>query len=684
MRRRLVLVPMIVALAVVLVAGACERRSLDPGQAGLVTGRPVEAAVALRLASRLRPFDGCGALLDHVRAQASTSAAAFGMAAAKGRFFMTDELAAVAAPAPQASTGAAAAPAQRNGGGAPPAFSGTNVAEAGVDEPDTVKTDGERIFAVARGRLQALEVTEGRPRLAGSLLLPGSGPHDLLLAGDRLLVRSSQWDAEPLVSRRSLAAGTAVPGGERTVLTLVDVSDLARPRVVSTLEVDGRVLGARMVGDVARVVTAAGPTGFAPVFPQGPTPADASQAADANRLQIEASTLENWLPAFRLDGAGAGNGGTAASGLLVDCDRVSRPAEFSGLGTVSVLTFDLSEDLGTGDATSVLADGETVYASAEALYVATNRFAGIGDGIDLQRPAASEMTTEIHKFDITGDGPARHVASGRVRGRLLNQFSMSEHDGRLRVATTDGFAGGPGSGPASESLVTVLADGGGGDLTAVGEVGNLGRGEQIYAVRFLGEVGYVVTFRQTDPLYTIDLSDPARPRVVGELKIPGYSAYLHPLGDGLLLGVGQDATDEGRRTGAQVSLFDVSDPARPQRLDQAPLGQGAAAAEFDHHAFLWWGPRSLAVLPVQSYESVPFSGAVGLSVDRADGIAEVGRVSHGASDPQAGQGFAPPPEFAGSPVSRSLIVGETLFTVSEDGILASSAERLSPLSWVAF
>ena len=679
--RRTLLVPSTVAVAVVLVAGACQSGVSRP-ETGPGAAQPVEATIPLRLASSLRPFDGCGALLDHVRAQASASAAAFGMAASKGGFLMADELAAVAGRAPQASAGDAASPARRDGtGGAPAGFSGTNVAEAGVDEPDTVKTDGRRIFAVARGRLQALEVTEGRPRLAGSLLLPGSGPHDLLLAGDRLLVRSSQWAAQPLVGRRSLVADAAVPGAERTVLSLLDVSDPAGPRVISTLEVDGRVVGARMVGDVARVVTAAGPTGFAPVFPEGPTAGDAARAAEANRHQIEASTRENGLPPFRLDGAGAGPGadpGTEAksdpSGLLVDCDRVSRPAEFSGLGTISVLTFDLSEGLGTGDATSVLADGETVYASTEALYVATNRFTAVPDGGDVQAPAAPEMTTEIHKFDITGDGPARHVASGRVRGRLLNQFSMSEHDGRLRVATTDGFARGPGSGSGSgsESLVTVLEDRGAGDLTAVGEVADLGRGEQIYAVRFLGEVGYVVTFRQTDPLYTIDLSDPARPRVVGELKIPGYSAYLHPLGDGLLLGVGQDATGEGRRIGAQVSLFDVSDPARPERLDQAPLGQGAAAAEFDHHAFLWWAPLRLAVLPVQSYEPVPFGGAVGLSVGRQDGITEVGRVNHG-------RGAA-----TGSPVSRSLVVGEALFTLSEDGILASSAAGLSPLSWVAF
>ena len=143
-------------------------------------------------------------------------------------------------------------------------------------------------------------------------------------------------------------------------------------------------------------------------------------------------------------------------------------------------------------------------------------------------------------------------------GTLLNQFSLSEDKGVLRAATTIGF------GAEAESKVTTLTAG---DRRLVqrGQVGGLGRGERIYAVRFIGDVGYVVTFRETDPLYTVDLCDPPGPRVRGELKIPGYSAYLHPVADDLLLGVGQEATEDGRVQGLQFSLFDVSDLARPVR-----------------------------------------------------------------------------------------------------------------------
>ncbi|MGH9039627.1 MAG: beta-propeller domain-containing protein, partial [Acidimicrobiia bacterium] len=220
-----------------------------------------------------------------------------------------------------------------------------------------------------------------------------------------------------------------------------------------------------------------------------------------------------------------------------------------------------------------------------------------------------------------------------------------------------------------------------GALETVGAVGGLGRGEQIYAVRFMGPVGYVGTFRQTDPLYTLDLSDPAAPRVVGELKIPGYSAYLHPVGEGLLLGVGQDATDTGRRTGAQVSLFDVSDPAQPRRLDQVDLGQGSSAAEFDHHAFLWWEPKGLAVIPLQTYDPEYASVAVGLSVVPGRGLGEAGRVTHPRSVP----GGAGKMAFDGyNFIERSLVIDDALFTVSQAGVLASSLDGLADRDWVAF
>ena len=221
----------------------------------------------------------------------------------------------------------------------------------------------------------------------------------------------------------------------------------------------------------------------------------------------------------------------------------------------------------------------------------------------------------------------------------------------LRAATTST------AGNESQSYVTVLATQGG-RLEKAGQVGGLGRGERIYAVRFIGDRGYVVTFRQTDPLYTLDLADPAHPRVTGELKILGYSAYLHPVGEHELLGVGQDATPEGVQLGTQVSLFDVSDPAAPRLLHRAGLGGSTSSdVEFDHHAFLWWAPKRLAVVPVSDCErrarrrrsrsgstAPPASASAGRTVERAD-------------------------------VLRTLVVGGRLFTLTARGCTRTTSTR---------
>jgi hypothetical protein len=344
-----------------------------------------------------------------------------------------------------------------------------------------------------------------------------------------------------------------------------------------------------------------------------------------------------------------------------------------------VLTLDLARGMRISDSDAVMTNGDLVYASTTSLYVATQRWFD-----ETAAPTAQQLdriSTRIHRFDISDPLATTYRASGTVPGVLLNQFSMSEMDGRLRVASTDQppWWSGPDAGEA-ESLVTVLEQEGN-VLSRVGQVGGLGRGERIYAVRFLGDRGYVVTFRRTDPLYVVDLANPRSPVVKGELKIPGYSAYLHPAGGDLLIGVGQDATPEGRVTGTQVSLFDVSDPARPQRLQQLTLGAGWSEAESDHHAFLFWARTGLLVLPVMSYGRIdpqsgaspaPFTGAVGIRVAR-EALTEIGRIEHPASSPYYGQSLR-----------RSLIVGGSVLTLSDGGVKASALDTLADRAWVPF
>jgi hypothetical protein len=215
-------------------------------------------------------------------------------------------------------------------------------------------------------------------------------------------------------------------------------------------------------------------------------------------------------------------------------------------------------------------------------------------------------------------------------------------------------------------------------LTQVGTVGGLGKGERIYSVRFAGPVGYVVTFRQTDPLYTVDLSDPAAPKVTGELKITGYSAYLHPLDPGRLVGVGQEASAQGQVRGTQVSLFDVSELTNPERLARFHVRYGQSEAEYDPHAFLWWAPERLLVLPLMTYDvgvgtgPYPAGGVLLLRVDDRS-LTELGRIGHTPTASYPG---------AGGAVRRSLVVDGVLWTVSEAGFKATSTATLDTLGWV--
>lgn len=669
--------------AAVGVLGALSALPVLAGCAGVETAAAAGAT--------LERFTSCAALTAYARTHALDDVGPYGL----GGGMVNGGFAAVRSSSGTVATDAlqAAAPEAKAAG---TDFSITNVQEAGVDEPDIVKTDGNRIFALAKNRLYAIDVSGPAPRIAGSLAMPNDTfARDMLVAGNRVLVMG-----DGPVAVRPLPASTGAPtakiapgvgadlalqapGG--SVLVEIDASDIAAMRVVETMETEARYLTARLTGSTARVVVAAGaPTGIAFTYPAAPGPDAENAAAAANRNAVARTAADDWLPRYTVTSAT----GRTAPRPVVACDAVSRPADYSGLGTLTVLTIDLNGGLDPIDADAVMAGGENVYASTDAMYVATNRWATPGE----DGTTDAFNTTQIHKFDTRSTSQTTYRGSGTVTGHLLNQFSMSEYEGRLRVATTQsGFAlvGGDAVVPddrESESYVTVLGDGGG-RLRQLGQVGGLGTGERIYSVRFIGDRGYVVTFRQTDPLYTIDLSDPAAPRVAGELKIAGYSAYLHPIGDDLLIGVGQDASESGRTTGLQVSLFDVSDPASPKRLQRAVLPGASSEAEWDHHAFLWWPASSLAVLPYQRFDAVGIdpapgtvsrgaatgfkTGALAMRVAR-EGIAETGRVTHPA-DAQYG-----------NMIRRSLVVGDALYTLSDGGIMASGLGDLRGRAWLAF
>ena len=234
----------------------------------------------------------------------------------------------------------------------------------------------------------------------------------------------------------------------------------------------------------------------------------------------------------------------------------------------------------------MVAGGQQIYATSTSTYVSTTEWSS-------RRFAGDDERAQVRDRGVWRE----HVPRIRQRAwQLLNQYAMSEYDGVLRVASTvSERRGWVSTRELTEGLVTTLREQDG-TLHQLGQIGGLGRkdNESIRAVRFIEDRGYVVTFRQTDPLYVLDLRDPAAPKVLGELKIPGYSGYLHPIGKNRLLGVGQSGSeaDPGAPTRVQFSLFDISNPTYPRRIATHSYGAGAAGAEFDPKAFLYWQPRA--------------------------------------------------------------------------------------------
>jgi uncharacterized secreted protein with C-terminal beta-propeller domain len=549
------------------------------GPASVSLGPPAEAATALVA------FDDCDELARWYRATALRKVTAYGLGNSYGGpiMFARTSVEGLAVASSGVVDRAAAEDAVTNGD------TGTNVQEAGVDEPDLAKTDGSLTYVLDGRHLVVTDVTGAEPEEVGRLELSRDlHGAELLLVGDRVVLLSSamsQWGGDVIMDSRIYPAGPTT-----AIVTVVDVADPSSMSVLSRREIDGSVLAAREHDGTVRIVVGSQPA-FDFVYPGvrwdrpgAPRQEDQLTSAEAlaeNRRIIRQADAQAFLPEQRVDG------GTAEP--LLDCTEVTHPDDNAGLGTITVLTMEPA-DPSTVESTAISADGDQVYASTDRLYVATTAggwwsWEG-GEG-------SSEVTTDVHAFDVTEEDTS-YVASGEVPGYVQDRWSFSEHDGQLRVATTS-------EGRASASSVTVLEEDGT-RLDVVGSVGGMGKGEEIQSVRWFDDLAIVVTFRQTDPLYTVDLSEPTAPALLGELKIPGFSAYLHPVGEDLLLGIGQDATERGETTGSQASTFDISDLSDPRRVTALGLGiHRYSTVEDDPRSFTFLAEQRIALVPVDGW-----------------------------------------------------------------------------------
>jgi hypothetical protein len=440
---------------------------------------------------------------------------------------------------------------------------GTNVQEVGVDEPDVVKTDGRLLARVLEEDVVLYDVTGSEPAELAEVDLPSEVEGaELLLAGHSLVVIDSIENFEGFGDTRVLA---------------YDISDAAEPRLVSDRRFDATLVRAVQHDDDIRLVLNGGLPDLDFVQPRFWR--DAEEATKRNQDIVRDSTVEDWLPTVTTYGADGESAGTES---LLDCAEVTVPdSDSAALGTMAVVGFD-ADDPTDDDVLGVATDTRLAYFSPTRMYLATSAWSTWGCCWDAIPPTdvADNGRSRIYGFELDGTD-ATYVASGVVDGVIADRWSMDEHDGVLRVAVGPSFETGN-----FNSVVLLREDGS--DLEEIGRVDKLGVDEDIKSVRWFDSLAIVVTFRQVDPLYAIDLNDPERPELLGELKIPGFSEYLHPISGDRLIGMGQDASLRGVLRGAQAALFDVSDLTRPRRTGLVTYRAGSvAAAATDPRQFTW-------------------------------------------------------------------------------------------------
>lgn len=525
-----------------------------------------------------------GELRAYVQARLRTRSATVGAADGTVATFM---------PAPAV---APAAPATTSAG---VAYSGTLLQEAGVDEPDLLHTDGSHLYtlqATAAGtRLQVYaRAADGRATPLKALTLGSAGAYPTTLDGmvlapaaAALAVVSQPWqpaEAPPPCVGEVCPAFTPYVMLRRSVaVQRVDVTRPAEPAPGERVEIDGRLVDSRRVGNSLIVVSAYMPRLLVDTLPGTATAAQRESA-------IAAVATADLLPRLRRNGG-------APEPLLAETDCWLQTANASAALEVTTITvFDLTSATLAQRSRCFVGGSEALYMTPASLYLATTRWTYATQGNSLVAYPA-EIQTDIHKFGFSAGLPT-YRASAAVPGHLgwnteHKPYRLSEWNGDLRVLTyTAQFGWGvvaDTATAASPARLTVLRESAGSTtLQTVATLPNTRRpeaigkaGEQVYGVRFLGARGYVVTFRQTDPLYVLDLADPADPRIAGALEAPGFSNYLYPLDGGLLLGVGRDTDAAGRQLGVKVALFDVADAARPLQIKSLTLGGASSSTALD-------------------------------------------------------------------------------------------------------
>jgi len=576
-------------------------------------------------------------------------------------------------------------------------FSGTNNQEAGVDEADFVKTDGYHIYTLNGNRLHIMGVPVFGELTAESVTKLEGSPRQILLdsAHDRLVVFSqinvyNLPDDHPL--KKLVGFWSSDDSAwywrikELSKITVLDIADKSAPKLVREVFYEGWYQTARKIDSSIRlsgysVIDPAIMWGWYRIWEDNGHDKGATKARVTT--YIDGLHLADFIPQIYVrtpDGHFATNSLSEGS-----CRSFYRPTDSHARGISSVISFDLLGSSFFWDADHVIANWSTFYASKDTLVLAEPAhdwwwywwYTGDPDQLN------------VHAFDISVPGQTRYLGSGRVDGYILDQFSLDEDQGAIRVATTTGWWwrwwDEDSKRPEMENHVWVLENHGS-NLDIVGHAGGIAKGERLMTSRFEGNKGYLVTAQYTDPLFTVDLTDRTKPHVLGELVVPGFSTYLHPIDNGKLLAIGVDGTQRWR---TQISMFDVSNFEMP-KLDAAlPVDAqnswGWSEATYDHKAFQYWAPKGLLAIPqstyAQSYQNGQYqyqylSQLVLVNVDATGATLGVkGRIDHSAY-----YNSSPNVWWRWADIRRSIFMGDFVYAISDRAV---TAHRVSDLGQVA-
>lgn len=476
-------------------------------------------------------------------------------------------------------------------------YSNTNTQVAGVDEGDMVETDGQYLYVLRDYQLVILDALPADELKTLSVTPLHGYLQGQYLNGNRLTVIAQEYTQQynlHTFAADDVAAFRLWPGWRSDPFVTVstfDVSDRAAPKLVQKTTLDGYYRDSRAIGDTVYVAL----DNYQLNLPEPAYTIENAPLGEANRqhqvYESEASyrarlaslPLDSLLPRYTTQGTSAN-----AAGVLTDARDIYKPRQPDDTNLTSLVAIGVGADnAGAIEAvTQLSAYGGTLYASQDNFYMITSRW------------SENSVVSTIDKFSLRG-GHIRLAASGSVPGTVLNQFSIDEHGRYLRIATTTGW------GQEASNNVYVLAEHGK-SLDVVGRLEDFAPGESIYSVRFLGDRGYITTFRRIDPLFTIDLSDPKNPLLAGELEVTGYNSYLQVINERYVLGIGQEQDPvTGRVEDPQISIYDVSDLEHPTLVSRYVVstdGWWWSPSTYDHHAINYYPELGLLTLPISIYD----------------------------------------------------------------------------------